>query len=122
MLRYVSECSSLAHAHVRARLSVCEDGLTSTLGLDSTLQNVTHGKQAKLVPELRRNVLADLEIPRTTARVSWVFPDWLDAHVEEVNRVSQLQALDRNVVEVLIKLFDANNLLAEWLWPRCVLF
>ena len=91
--------------------------LTSTLGLDCALQNVANGKQAEFVPELRRNVLADLEVPRTTSRVSGVFPHWLDAHVKEVNRVPQLQILNWDVVEVLVELLDADDLLAERLWP-----
>ena len=56
--------------------------LTSTLRLYGTLQHIAYSEQAELMPELWRNILADLEVPSTTPRVSRIFPHRLDSHVE----------------------------------------
>lgn len=98
------------------------DILTSSLRLHSTLEHITNGQKADLMPELRRLLLADPEVPRATTGVAWVLPQWLDAKVEQMDAIPQLQALYRDVVEVLVEVFDAHDLLAKRLWAVGVLF
>lgn len=74
------------------------------------------------MPKLTGLLLADAEVVRATLCVTGVFPDGLDAEVEQVDRVAQLEVLDGDVVEVLVEVLDADDLLAERLRSAGVLF
>lgn len=87
--------------------------LTSPLRLYSTLKNVSNRKEANLMPKLRSVFFAYPKVPRAATSVTWVLPKGLDTKMEEVDAVPQLQAFHRDVVEVLIKVFDAHDLLTE---------
>jgi hypothetical protein len=65
------------------------------------------------MPKLRRFVLADAEIIRATARIPRILPQRLNAQMKQMNRISQLQALKRDIVKVLIELLDADDLVTQ---------
>lgn len=98
------------------------DVLTRSFRLHGALENVTDSQKTNLVPELRRLLLADSEVPCATTCVARILPQRLYAKVEQVDAVPQLQALYRDVVEVLVEVLHAHNLVAKRLWAVGVFF
>lgn len=87
--------------------------LTISLCLHGMLEDIADSKQTNLMPECGCILLADAEVPSATARIPGVLPKWLYASVEEVDRVSQFQVVDWNVVEVLVESFYGDDGVTE---------
>ena len=91
---------------------MCVCGWVGVLtGLDDVGELLADGHHEDFHPEILARILVEAEGPAAAVDVSRVFPDGLDAALEEVDRVFVLEAVEREQIEGFPKGLQGDDVL-----------